>query len=97
MQRNCNNDFSILSVIGELLLKSGRPEHGLRVLVFVRHYAAGDHAVQAETQQHLDIYAVEAGKGETGFLAVAQAYAENRTLQDVVVEVLQETGGGLTG
>jgi tetratricopeptide (TPR) repeat protein len=88
--------LSILNVIGELLLKSGRPEYGLKVLIFVRQRAVGDHAAQAEAQQHLDIYGAETGTGQADFLAAAQAYAENQTLQDVVVAVLQEAGGKLT-
>ncbi|MBE7551606.1 MAG: tetratricopeptide repeat protein [Anaerolineales bacterium] len=81
---------SILKAIGELLLKSNRPEYGLKVLAFVRQHTASDHATQAEAQQILDRYRTEAGKEKTDLLAAAQAYAENRTLQDVVAEVLAE-------
>jgi tetratricopeptide (TPR) repeat protein len=87
--------FSILNVIGELLLKSGRPEQGLRIWVFVRQHPASDHAAKTEAEQYLDIYGSEVGKEQPDFLAAAQAYAENRTWQDVVAEVLQEVGGGL--
>jgi tetratricopeptide (TPR) repeat protein len=83
---------SILKAIGELLLKSNRPEHGLKVLAFVRQHPASDHATQAEAQQLLDRYSPEAGKEKTDILAAAQAYAENHTLQDVVAEVLKGTG-----
>jgi len=85
--------FSILNVIGELWLKSGRPEQGSRILAFVRQHPASDHAARAEAIQYLDIYSAEAGKEQPSFLATAQAYAENRTWQDVVREVLQEAGG----
>jgi hypothetical protein len=74
------------------LLKSNRPEYGLKVLAFVRQHTASDHATQAEAQQLLERYWSEAGKEKTDILAAAQAYAENRTLQDVVAEALQETG-----
>jgi len=59
----------------------------IKVLAFVRQHPASDHATQAEAQQLLDRYRTEAGQEKTDFLAAAQAYAENRTLQDVVVEV----------
>jgi DNA-binding SARP family transcriptional activator/predicted ATPase len=81
---------SILKAIGELLLKSNRPEYGLKVLAFVRQHPASDHATQAEAQQLLDRYCTETGKEKAEILAAAQAYAENRTLQDVVAEVLSE-------
>jgi hypothetical protein len=81
---------SILNAIGELLLKSNRPEYGLKILVFVRQQSASDHATQAEAQQLLDRYRAEVGKEKPDILAAAQAYAENRTLQDVVAEVLSE-------
>lgn len=81
---------SILKAIGELLLKSNRPEYGLKMLAFVRQHPASDHATQAEAQQLLDRYRPEAGKEKTDILAAAQAYAESRTLQDVVTEVLSE-------
>jgi tetratricopeptide (TPR) repeat protein len=81
---------SILKAIGELLLKSNRPEYGLKVLAFVRQHTTSDHATQAETQQLLDRYRSEAGKEKTDILAAAQAYAENRTLQEVVAEILLE-------
>ena len=77
--------YSILKAIGELLLKSSRPEYGLKVLSFVRQHTASDHATQTEAQQLLDKYSAEA---ETGILAAAQAYAENQTLQEVVTEML---------
>jgi tetratricopeptide (TPR) repeat protein len=86
--------FSILNIIGELLLKNGRPEQGLRILVFVRQHPASDHAAKTEAVQYLDLYSAEAGKEQMESLAVAQAYAANRTWQDVVTEVLQEVGGG---
>jgi tetratricopeptide (TPR) repeat protein len=82
---------SVLNAIGELLLKSNRPEYGLRVLAFVRQHLASDHATQAEAQQLLDRYSTKAGKEKTDILAAAQTYAENRTLPDVVAEVLSET------
>jgi hypothetical protein len=81
---------SILNAIGELLLKSNRPEYGLKILAFVRQHTASDHATQAEAQQLLDKYSAEAGKEKTDILAAAQDYAESRTLQDVVAEVLAE-------
>lgn len=81
---------SVLNAIGELLLKSDQPEYGLKVLAFVRQHAASDHATQAEAQQLLDRYAAEAGKKKADTLAAAQAYAKNRTLQDVIAEVLSE-------
>jgi DNA-binding SARP family transcriptional activator/predicted ATPase len=81
---------SILNAIGELLLKSNRPEYGLKVLAFVRQHPASDHATQAEAQQLLDRHSTEAGKEKTDILAAVQAYAENRTLPDVVAEVLLE-------
>lgn len=82
--------LSILKAIGELLLKSNRPEYGLKVLAFVRQHTASDHATKAEAQQLLDRYNTEAEKEKTDLLAAAQAYAENRTLPDVVAEVLSE-------
>jgi tetratricopeptide (TPR) repeat protein len=81
---------SILNAIGELLLKSNRPEYGLKILAFVRQHVASDRATQAEAQQLLDRYSSEIGKEKTDILAAAQAYAENRTLPDVVTEVLSE-------
>jgi predicted Zn-dependent protease len=86
---------SILTAIGELLLKSNRPESGVKVLAFVRQHPASDHATQAEVQQLLDRYNTEAGKEKADSLAAAQAYAENRTLPDVVAEVISEAADGL--
>jgi hypothetical protein len=43
-------------------------------------------------QQLLDRYKGEAGKEKRESLAAAQAYAEKRTLQEVVAEVLSEAG-----
>jgi tetratricopeptide (TPR) repeat protein len=80
--------LSILNVIGELLLKSGRPEHGLIVLTFIRHHPSSDRAVQLEAQQRLESYRIATGKDEQDILAAAQAYAKDRTLQEVVAEVL---------
>jgi tetratricopeptide (TPR) repeat protein len=82
--------LSILTAIGELWLKSNRPEYGLKVLAFVQHHPVSDHATQAETQQLLDRYSAEAGKEKTDILAAVHAYAENQTLPDVVAEILSE-------
>jgi tetratricopeptide (TPR) repeat protein len=87
--------YSILCAIGELFLKSSRPEYGLKVLAFVQQHTANDHATQAEAVQLLDKYRSEAGEEEADTLAMVQAYAENRTLPDVVAEVsdwVQERG-----
>ncbi len=82
--------YSILKAIGELLLKSNRLEYGFKVLAFVRQHTGSDHATQAEVQQLLDRYNSEAGKENTDILAVAQAYAENRTWLEIVTELLSE-------
>ncbi len=79
--------YSILCAIGELLLKSSRPEYGLKVLAFVQQHAANDHATQAEAVQLLDMYRTEAGEEKADILVTVHAYAKNRTLPDVVAEV----------
>lgn len=82
--------LSILKAIGELWLNSNRSEYGLKVLAFVRQHPASDQATQAEAQQLLDRYRAEAGKEKADLLAAAQAYAESRTLPDVVAEVISQ-------
>ncbi|MCL4301526.1 MAG: tetratricopeptide repeat protein [Anaerolineae bacterium] len=82
---------SILKAMGELLLNSNRPEYGLRVLAFVRQHPASDRTTRVEAQQLLDRYRTEAEKEKADILAAVQAYAENRTLPDVVAEILSET------
>jgi DNA-binding SARP family transcriptional activator/predicted ATPase len=82
---------SILNAVGELLLKSSRSEYGLKLLTFVRQHTASDQATQADAQRLLESYLTETSKEKADILAAAQAYAENRTLPEVVTEVLSET------
>ena len=89
--------YSILNAIGELLLKSSWPEYGLKVMAFVQQHTANDHATQAEERQVLDGHRNDAGKEEADHLNAVQAYAENRTLSDVVAEVGDWLQGQTTG
>ncbi len=75
---------SILNRIGELWFKTGRPEDGSKVLGFVRQYAANDRAAKQEAQQLLNNYGPEFQER-----AAAPTQLENRTVADLVDEVLR--------
>ncbi|MCB0197763.1 MAG: tetratricopeptide repeat protein, partial [Anaerolineae bacterium] len=80
--------FSILNTTGQLWLTAGQPERGLRLIVFVRDHASHRPA-QDEAQQILDAYATATQEMLTELLATVQAQLSGRTLEDIVLEVVE--------
>ncbi|HEX9925048.1 MAG TPA: tetratricopeptide repeat protein, partial [Anaerolineae bacterium] len=87
--------LSILSIMGELLLNSDRPEPGLLVLAFVQQQAGGNPTVQDEARKRLDKYRAGAQKEQIDILEMAQERAKNQTLAEVVAEATDQGDGGL--